>query len=73
MNLSICGKGTSGPDPRKIVSRAAVTVNHMPAVDPRVSELVPQIFAAEQSPWNAGRLTLSSCDPIMPAVSVILS
>ena len=56
-----------------IVGRATVTVNHMPAVDPRVSELVPQIFAAEQSPWNAERLIVFfSCDPIVPATPIIL-
>ena len=58
MNLSICSKGTRSPDTRKIVGRATVTVNRMPTVDPRVRELVRQIFAAEQSPWNIGRFTL---------------
>jgi len=48
--LSICGKGTSGPDPLKIVYRAARASNNVPGVDAGISELAPQIFSAEQSP-----------------------
>ena len=68
--LSIFGKGTSGPDPLKVVYRAARASNNVPSVDARVSELAPQMFSAEQSPWKPDRIT---ADKIMRAADIILS